>query len=323
MKANASVVVCTYNRADMLDPALGSLREQQTFGKVDFEIVVVDDGSIDQTERVVLAQRNAASVPIRYVRQERSGIAAARNRGVRESNGDWIAFFDDDQIAETNWLARLVEKAGIEDADYVGGPYLLRLPENCGFELDSTLRRLLGENPLMQHERNVSYSGLDPRKHEVSPGTGNVLVKRAIFERIGLFSEGRHYGEDREFFRRAQKAGARFAIAPSAVVYHVVPASRLTKSYLLGTAAKGGRSQAEIDDYQAVLWRALLRLGYTLIVTLPKLGYALLLRNHSAILARRCSLRFSLQYIAVALQRSLGMQRKILSDDLHPEVSAN
>ena len=322
MKTDVTVVVCTYNRADMLAPALGSLREQQTLGKFDFEIVVVDDGSIDQTECVVLAQRNAAPVSIRYVRQERSGIAAARNRGVRESNGDWIAFFDDDQIAETNWLARLVEKAGIEDADCVGGPYLLRLPDSCDFELDSTLRRLLGENPLMQHERNISYSGLDPRKHEVSPGTGNVLVKRVLFERIGLFSEGRHYGEDREFFRRARKAGARFAIAPSAVIYHVVPAPRLTESYLLSTAAKGGQSQAEIDDYQAVLWRALLRLGYTCVVTLPKLVYALLLRNHSAILARRCSVRFSLQYIAVALRRTPGMSPSIYSDDLHPEVSA-
>lgn len=313
MKTDISVVVCTYNRADMIGPALGSLGQQETFGTINFEIVVVDDGSTDQTQRVVDAQRNVAPVPIRYLRQEHLGIAAARNRGVRGSNGEWIAFFDNDQVAERNWLTRLFERARTENADCVGGTYFLQLPDNCDFELDPALRRLLGENPRMAQERCSPHSGLDPRKHDVIPLTGNVLVKRTLFERIGLFSEGRLYGEDREFFRRAQRAGARFAVAPRAVIYHIVPWLRLTESYLLSTTAKGGRTNAEIDDYAHVLWSAFLRLGYTLMVTLPRLGYALLLGDHGAILARKCSFRFSLENIAVALRRSLGVSPKTIT----------
>ena len=71
-----SVVVCTLNRAEMLDGALTSLREQQNLGKIKFEILVVDDGSIDSTERVVSAQQNASTVSIRYLRQDHAGVAA-------------------------------------------------------------------------------------------------------------------------------------------------------------------------------------------------------------------------------------------------------
>lgn len=298
-----SIIVCTFNRAGMLDDALTSLRDQQTYGKVEFEIVVVDDGSIDLTERVVAAQQNASTVSIRYARQEHNGVAAARNRGVREATGDWVAFFDDDQIAQGNWLIQLIDKARAEGADCVGGPYLLRLPGDCDPGLDPTIRRLLGEEPLMMQEWDSFDSGLDPRKREPLPGTGNVLIKRTLFEQVGMFSESRVYGEDREFFRRAKRSGARFAIAPCAVIYHIVPQSRLTASYLLRTAADGGQSQAEIDDYKDVRWNAFLRLGHLLMVTIPRLGYAFLLRDQTGILARKCSLRFSLEYIAVALRR--------------------
>ena len=303
-----SVVVCTLNRAEMLDGALTSLREQQTFGKIKFEILVVDDGSIDSTERVVSAQQNASTVSIRYLRQDHAGVAAARNRGVIESLGDWIAFFDDDQIAKSDWLIRLMEKAVEKNVDCVGGPYVLRLPADCERGLDPTIRRLLGEEPIMMQE----HSSLDPdvgsQRREAIPSTGNVLIKRTLFDQVGLFSESLTYGEDREFFRRAMKAGARFATAPYAVIYHIVPSSRLTQEYLLHIAAIGGQSQAEIDEYKIVLGRAFLRFGRLMVVAVPRLGYAFALRNRPGILGRKCSIRWSLEYIAVALTRWKGQR---------------
>src|ERR1017187_2609189 len=140
VRLEITVVVCTYNRAELLRGALESLVRQRTSGHLNYEVIVVDDGSADSTKQVVDAYRHSSSVPIRYVSQMHAGIAAARNRGVRESYGDWIAFFDDDQGAECDWLFRLVENAAAVDC--VGGPYLLRLPEHCDLVLDQTLRSL-------------------------------------------------------------------------------------------------------------------------------------------------------------------------------------
>jgi glycosyltransferase involved in cell wall biosynthesis len=316
-----SVVVCTLNRADMLDGALKSLREQQTDGSIKFEILVVDDGSSDSTGRVVAAQQNVAPISIRYLRQDHAGVAAARNRGVIEAVGDWIAFFDDDQIAESNWLIRLTEKAVEKNADIVGGPYLLRLPPNCELGQDPTIRRLLGEEPTMMREDSSTDTGLHPRKREAIPSTGNALVRRTLFDQVGMFSEGMVYGEDREFFRRAIKAGACFATAPCAIIYHIVPSSRLTDRYLLHTAAIGGRSQAEIDEYRIVLWRALLRFVHLVVVAVPRLGCAFALRNRAGILGRRCSIRWSLEYIAVAMRR--WKRHRVTSRDSLADLSAS
>ena len=300
-----SVIICTYNRSEMLDSALRSLKEQQASPNVHFEIVVVDDGSADSTQLVVRTHLLASTVPIRYVRQEHAGIAAARNRGFLASSGSWIAFFDDDQIAASNWLVRLFDKATTEDVDIVGGPCLLRLTGNGHCALDPTIRRLLGENPRMMQEGIYRGRGWDPRKRAVIPGTGNVLVKRIAFERVGLFNESRKYGEDREFFVRAMKARLTFAVANAAVVYHVVPSSRLTARYLLNTAMKGGQTLAEIDQSASgrafVLWNACLRLAHFFVVTLPGFGRSWLCHNHASMLARRCSARFTMEYIAVAL----------------------
>lgn len=96
-----SVVIPAYNRADVLPRSMGSVLAQ-TLSPL--EVIVVDDASTDETERVV---REAGSELVRYVRQpERAGAQAARNRGIRESRGDWIAFQDSDD----EWLPDKLER---------------------------------------------------------------------------------------------------------------------------------------------------------------------------------------------------------------------
>ena len=123
-----SVVIPTRNRADLLSDALGSLVEQD-YPADRYEILVVDDGSIDDTPSVVEALAQAHSKPrLSLLRQPAKNQNAARNRGVSEAKGELIAFLDDDELAPANWLSGLV--AGFmrhPDADVVGGPYRLRL----------------------------------------------------------------------------------------------------------------------------------------------------------------------------------------------------
>lgn len=298
-----TVVVCTYNRADMLDSALTSIEEQIVPNTIHFEILVMDDGSTDSTADVVSRHAERSQVHVRYINQANLGVAAARNRGVVEAQGDWIAFFDDDQIAAQEWLSRLFERT--EGVDIVGGPCRLMLHHNVAPVVDSTVRRLLGENPYMAQERPTSVALLDPRVREAIPGTGNVLVKKSLFQRVGLFNDNGIYGEDLELFRRAESAGALFAIAPNAIVFHVIPPSRLSTTYLLPLARKGGCSQAWIDTsicgYNRALWNCLLRVLHLTSSTLPRLAIALITRNGSNLLGRRCSLHFALGYIKTVL----------------------
>ncbi len=109
MNPKVSVVIPTYNRADKVQMGIHSVLAQ-TFS--DFEIVVVDDGSSDNTEEIL---KEAFGDRIRYFRQSNQGASIARNRGVAEARGEWIAFLDSDDIWEPTkleWQFQALEKVG-------------------------------------------------------------------------------------------------------------------------------------------------------------------------------------------------------------------
>ena len=134
-KIDISVSVCTYNRAEILHGALESLICQETDGKFSYEIIVVDNASTDDTKAVVEQIIKTSPMPIRYILEEDKGVAQARNRGVKESQGTWIAFFDDDQLAERDWLKNLLDIALQMGADCVGGTILIYFQQECFFAL--------------------------------------------------------------------------------------------------------------------------------------------------------------------------------------------
>ncbi len=111
-----SVVIPTYRRMDVLPEVLDAVESQRNAPP--FEIVVVDDGSEDET-RAFLAGRRFA-VPARVLVQENRGPAAARNAGVRAATGRWVAFLGDDTVPTSGWLARHVEA----HREHGGGPEL-------------------------------------------------------------------------------------------------------------------------------------------------------------------------------------------------------
>jgi succinoglycan biosynthesis protein ExoM len=290
-----------------LKAALASLLALQTDAGLDVEVLVVDDGSTDETGEAVRAisadavSQNRA-VEVRYVWQPNQGVALARNTGVALAPGEWVAFFDDDQIAEPEWLAELLEAARRTRADVVGGPCVLELPTD-GANLPRTIRRLLGENPVMQEDTSRGISRFDPRKRQNRlPGTGNALIRKSLFSTVGMFAADRTYGEDLHFFRRAEMSGARFAIAPRAVVRHVIPVTRLTRKYLLKVSENGGRSQGEIDAALApmtiVAGRVALRVVHLVAWTLPALLVAWATRDPIRVLSKQCSLRVAVSYLA-------------------------
>jgi GT2 family glycosyltransferase len=235
---DVSIVVCTHNRAVMLADALASLRDLRTHGKFSYEIVVIDNASKDDTPAVVERAARATAAPVRYHFEGKKGIASARNRGLQEAAGQWIAFFDDDQLADPNWLGELLKMAHAKNVKCVGGAVLLQYATQDKPNPTAFVRMLLGE--ALWSLQPAPYS----LKH--TPGTGNLMIHRSVLDLVGKFDEAFQVrSEDTDLFRRIHKAGFAAWYNPSAIVHHITPEKRLEMPYLEKLSSQMGESVAK------------------------------------------------------------------------------
>jgi glycosyltransferase involved in cell wall biosynthesis len=208
MNSFVSVVVPTQDRAALLRDALQSL-VQQEYPRESYEIVVVDDGSTDDTSRVV--QRYTASTAPRVlaVCQAAAGINAARNAGIKSSRGDLICFVDDDVEAPRGWLRAMADGAARHPtAGCLGGPIRLRIESR---------QRLCG--------REGVGTALDLGPHDlVGPLLcgSNMAVRRSAVEGVGPFRDDVpvHAGDEVEWEQRLLAAGGTTAYIADAWLWH-------------------------------------------------------------------------------------------------------
>jgi len=196
-----SVVVPVYNGAATIESCLHALRAQSL--REPYEIIVVDDGSTDATPELV---RRAG---VRLVQQKNAGAPAARNRGVAEARGEWIAFTDSDCVPSRTWLARLLAAAR-------------RTPDSLG-----AAGRTLGHESRGPAARFVDLmGGLDPEQSLAHPRfpwapSANLMYRRAYIEAVGGYDA--RYATfdacDLHTRLRARFAGA-FSYEPAALVLH-------------------------------------------------------------------------------------------------------
>jgi glycosyltransferase involved in cell wall biosynthesis len=236
-----TVVVCTYNRSGKLANAIESVADQAVSPWLHWEIVVVDNGSTDDTPHVVEELRRRYPGRIRYILERQKGVSHARNAGIREAQGEIIAFIDDDETAHPDWLRNLTASLGSGEWSGVGGrvvpppfsppPWLsLESSFNCGPLAIFNPRQEAGE------------------LHE-PPFGANMAFRREVFDRFGMFRTdlGRVGGnmisnEDTEFGRRLLDAGLRVRYEPSALTYHPIEQNRLHKRYFLRWWFNKGKS---------------------------------------------------------------------------------
>ncbi len=194
-----SVIVAARDAASTIARTLRALAAQR--GAPAFEVIVIDNGSNDETATIV-AQ---AEPKVRLIKRMRgAGVSDARNDGVAESVGTVLAFTDADCEPTPGWLA--AGMAALEKADLVQGPVRPSPDVQCG-PFDRTVW--------------VTVEGL----YE----TSNLFVRRSYFEQVGGFEEMSGetgvlapFGEDALFGWRARRLGARSAFHPDALVYHAV-----------------------------------------------------------------------------------------------------
>jgi glycosyltransferase involved in cell wall biosynthesis len=175
-----SVIIPVYNGAKFLPAAVDSVLAQSYRN---FEIVVVDDGSEDDTPAVAAELADK----IRYFREPHRGVAATRNRGLEEAQGSLIAFLDVDDTWPVYKLERQAQ----------------RLAE------DPSLDFVLG---LLQRTWHNSEGHLMGGPEELALNNGTALFRRETFEKMGRFDESQAFCEDLDWFMRAREIGLNFRI---------------------------------------------------------------------------------------------------------------
>jgi glycosyltransferase involved in cell wall biosynthesis len=230
-----SVIVPTHDRAGYLAVTLDSLGAQQLDGP--FELIVVDDGSSDDTLGV--AHRAGAT----YVRHDRPrGANAARNEGVRMAKADLIALVDDDVYAPPGWLSAMVAGAAAHpDAEAFGGPIRARFdgpaPRSCGRELPPLTTLDLGAQ---DREAELVWSA-------------NMLVRRSALARVGEFDESLPTGGDEEeWLRRLRSQGGKVVYLAAAGLDHRRAGDDARLRSLMRSAYQRGRNLRAYDARRGV-----------------------------------------------------------------------
>jgi glucosyl-dolichyl phosphate glucuronosyltransferase len=246
-----SVVVCTHNRPDDLARCLDALCLLDETR----EIIVVDSASEPPVRDLV--ERYAARLErVRYLREERTGLSRARNRGVAEARGDVIAFLDDDAAPEPHWARRIVAPfEADESVGCVGGA--------CLADFGGRPRPLWLSDRLLQFAGVTRFGpeGREPRSSAEWPFGANVAFRaRALAAVEGPFAErlGRDgttllSGEESALIEAVLSAGWKVWLEPSAVVAHTVHSERCRSRYYWRRLWWAGVSRARAADVSRTL----------------------------------------------------------------------
>ncbi len=239
---DVSLVIATRNRARILAETLKELRCQQV-GATRWEVVVVDNGSTDDTPAVL--REAAAFLPLVALEEPRPGKNRAMNRALAAVRGDLLLFSDDDVIPDPRWIAEIHAAAcRWPGYDVFGGKILLRHPPGtpewlCEFgDYEAGLPRYAPDAPEGPIDKLPYGPNYAVRAHAM-PAT---RFDESVGPRPGSYP----MGSEIELLLRLQRAGATPVYVPSAVVYHVLEAWQLTPWYLARRMFRLGRGMVRL-----------------------------------------------------------------------------
>jgi glycosyltransferase involved in cell wall biosynthesis len=213
-----SIIVCTRNRANAIPGCLRSIQAAIANASVDAEIVVVDNGSTDETPSILKAWATSCPFPVQLLTEPKAGLARARNTALRASRADLFAFTDDDCRMDKEYINDLL-RYDAADTDPVlrGGRIELGDPTDLPHTINTTPTR-------MRWSRSMNSARHDSMNGKINGC--NMTMRRSLVERLGLFDEDFGpgspvtSGEDTEYFYRAYCANAAIEYVPDMAVAH-------------------------------------------------------------------------------------------------------
>ena len=283
-KPAISVVICTYNRSVYLPKALGSLYNQ-TISKEQFEVIVVNNNSTDNTEQVCKDFiENHADGQFFYTNEKEQGASFARNTGALLAKGEFLCFMDDDAIAKSDYLAQILAFFKTHpDAGGLGGRIIPRyIPEEPKW-MSHFVSSLVGN---FDYSKEVCV--FSPNKY---PLESNMIIRKSDFDQVKGFNTAlpgvkgtlRIGGEGKEFFLKLKAIGRTIYYHPEVIVDHVVETQKLTPEYMYRVASGIGRGERvrTLEISKASYWLKILEYFFKLGASFV-LAVAYLLQAHPA-----------------------------------------
>jgi succinoglycan biosynthesis protein ExoM len=254
-----AVCICTFKRSHLLRNLLEAVSLQESNNSFTHSIVVVDNDIAQSAKEVVLEFQQNSFSQVLYCTEPEQNIALARNRAVAHTKGEFIAFIDDDEVPERNWLLKLFQCCDAQQFDGVLGPVLPRFQVN-----PPAWVRKGGFCDRPTHPTGFRIDWNEGR-------TGNLLIRRQVLDGIdpifrAEFGSG---GEDRDFFRRVMERGRVFVWCNEAIVHELVPPFRWKRTVMLRRALLRGKMAVNHQRGAFDLTKSFLAvIGYTLALPL-------------------------------------------------------
>jgi glycosyltransferase involved in cell wall biosynthesis len=286
-----SIIICTYNRERYIYSVLRSLADNR-YPAGSYEVLLVNNCCTDNTEAE--CRRFAADYPhvrLRYLVEANQGLSHARNRGIREAQGDILVYVDDDATVNPEYLQTITAFFAAHPHAYAAGGPVLPVYETAEPKWMSPFVRAL-----ITGYKYLPVAQAVECRRGAFPGGGNAAYRREVFGRLGLFNPelGRKGSsligaEEKDIFDKMRTAGMRFYYLPGMTLYHIIPAAKLTPDHFrrltvsIGVSERKRTLSASKKKYcrrlvsEGVKWAAsvVLCAGYALRLT-PQKGWMLI-----------------------------------------------
>jgi len=209
-KPDLSLIICSRNRAESLKKCLKAINPKEML-EVNAELILVNNGSTDSTEKVMREFKKTAGFPVKVLNEPKEGLSKARNLGVSNAEGDVFVFTDDDCYLGKRYLKKVKEVFKSSDLDYCGGQILLHNKKDAEYGINYfDSKTIIPQNTIL-HPGQIQGC--------------NMVFHRRVWEKIGKFDELLGLGtwfpaEDIDFVTRASLAGFKGTNLPELVVFH-------------------------------------------------------------------------------------------------------
>ena len=254
-----TVAIPTFNGAQRLPLVLDRLKQQQGVDRLKWEVIVMDNNSTDDPFKVVQSYQSNFPVPLLYYFEQKQGAAFARKQIIEQAKSNLVGFLDDDNLPEPRWVieawtfANTHPRAGAFGSQ-IHGDYEVSPPPN--FKRIASFLAIMecGKFPFVY----------DPKTKMLPPSAGLVVRRDAWFAHVpkkqflrGITKSPRSIlsCEDLEVVLSIQKGGWEIWYNPDMVIYHKIPASRLTREKLLITIQGIGLARHYIRMLRFKLWQ--------------------------------------------------------------------
>lgn len=227
-----SVILCTYNRDKYIYNVLKSVAEND-YPHDQYEVVLVNNNSTDGTENECRRfQADYPDIRFRYFLETNQGLSYARNCGIRNAQGDLLAYVDDDATVNPEYLWTYSDFfTHHPEAVAAGGPILpVYETEEPEWMTHYTRQLITGKLFLGNNQREFPRGAF--------PGGGNACYRKSVFDTVGLFNVelGRKGNsligaEEKDLFDKMTTHGMHFYYLPNAILYHIIPPHKLTQDY--------------------------------------------------------------------------------------------